>query len=237
MEKRESRIYRWRREGVEQRLLEIAAHLILTRGPDRVSLALVARAAGVSRATAYNYFGDQRGLLTKFSAHRFQELQATLDGVLAQHKEPHAQLQALLREAVTFLEHYSQFFRIIVREQADVVFGSSPDGLTEAISEGMEQYVERLTVPLRAGMREKLFVGQDPARMAWAIAGMVIHAVLRILQKPTSATRTAEVEIMENIIFHAVLVEPTLASRSASPRPQAVRPVSSQGIGRGVTHA
>ena len=196
---------------MEQRLLEIAASLILARGPDRVSLTLVARAAGVSRATAYNYFGDQRGLLTKLMTHRLQALQAALDAVLAQHKEPHAQLQALLREAVAFFEHHSQFFRIIVREQADVVFGSSHDGLSTAISAGMEQYVKRLSTPLRAGMRKKLFVGQDPERMAWAIAGMITHAVLRILHTPTAQTRVAEIEIMKNIIFHAVLAEPSRA--------------------------
>lgn len=224
MEKHASRIHQWRREGVEERLLGIAAHLILTRGPDRVSLALVARAAGVSRATAYNYFGDQRGLLTKFVSHRFQELRKVLDPVLQQYaQEPRLQLRALIREAVNFFERYARFFRIIVRERADVVLSGPHDGLTSAISEGMNQYVKRLIVPLKAGMREGLFAGQDPERMAWAIAGMVIHAVLRILQKPTSATRTAEVEIMENIIFHAVLVEPTPVSRSASPRPRAVR--------------
>jgi hypothetical protein len=143
----------------------------------------------------------------------------------------------LIREAVNFFERYARFFRIIVRERADGVLGGPHDGLTSAISEGMDQYVKRLIVPLKAGMRQGLFTGQDPERMAWAIAGMVIHAVLRILQKPTSTTRTAEVEIMENIIFHAVLVEPMPTSRSASPRPRAVRPVSSQEIGRGLTDA
>jgi len=214
MEKQTSKIHRWRRESVEKRLLEVAEELIMTRGPDQVPLALVARAAGVSRATAYNYFNDQRGLLTKFVSHRFQELHKALDTVLQQYaQEPRLQLRALIREAVNFFERYSKFFRILVRERADVVMGGRRDGLTEEINRGLEEYAKRLVPPLRAGMRQGLFVGQEPERMAWAIAGMVTHAVLRILQNPTVATRTSEVEIMEEIIFHAVLTEPSSTTR------------------------
>ena len=210
MEKQTSRIHQWRREGVEQRLLGVAEHLITTRGPGQVSLALVARAAGVSRATTYNYFGDQRGLLTKFAAHRFHELESILDPIVSSKElGPREQLGTLILESVAFFERSGRFFRIMVRERADLIIGGPHDGLTAAISDGMTQYVARLTAPLKEGMKQGLFVGEDPERMAWAIAGMITHAVLRILEHPSAKTRAAEVGIMEAIIFHAVLEGPS----------------------------
>lgn len=209
-----SKIYRWRKEGVEKQLLEVAERLAMTRGPGKISLALVARAAGVSRATAYNYFGDQRGLLSKLVSHRFQELMEVLESALQrQSQDPRAQLETLIREVAGFFERYHRFFRIMVQERADAVLGGTRDGLTAEISNGMDQYVERLTIPLKAGMKRGLFVGQDPKRMAWAIAGMIAHAVLRILQDPKASTRSAEIKIMESIIFHAVLAEPSRGFR------------------------
>lgn len=182
----------------------------MTRGVGQVSLALVARAAGVSRATAYNYFGDQRGLLTKFVAQRFRQMESILDPGLARKDQgPREQLAALIRESVDFFERYARFFRILVRERADSVIGGPHDGLTAAISEGMAQYVARLTVPLKAGMRQGLFVGENPERMAWAIAGMITNAVLRILEQPSAKTRAEEIASVEAIIFHAVLEEPS----------------------------
>jgi len=181
----------------------------MARGVDQISVALVARAAGVSRATAYNYFGDQRGLLSKLMSHRFLQLLAILDATLQQYPDdPRVQLEALIHKAVDFFGRFDRFFRIMVRGRADAVLGGPRDGLTSEISNGMDQYVARLAIPLRAGMRRRLFVGQDPERMAWAIAGMVTHAVLQTLRHPTATTRKAEIDIVENIIFHAVLAEP-----------------------------
>ncbi|MBI4355909.1 MAG: TetR/AcrR family transcriptional regulator [Candidatus Omnitrophica bacterium] len=207
-------IHHWRRAGVGEHLLEVAERLIVARGPERVSMALVARNAGVSRATVYNYFGDYRGLLTRFAAFRFGQLMAVLDAQMAQHAgRPRAQLEALLRASVASFERYDRFFRVMVSEYAASVEGVPHDALTQQIAQGMRQYVDRLAVPLRAGMRQRLFVGREPQRMAWAITGMVIHAVLRILQQSAPATRAGEVQIMENIIFHAALIEPAAARR------------------------
>lgn len=231
-----SNIHRWRRESVEQRLLSVAEHLIMTRGIGQVSLALVARAAGVSRATAYNYFGDQRGLLSKFVAYRFQQLESVLDPLLARKGlGPREQLAALIRESVDFFERYSRFFRILVRERADLIVGGPHDGLTAATSEGMARYMARLTAPLKTGMRRGLFVGEDPERMAWAVAGMITHAVLRILEHPSATTRAKELGIMEAIIFHAVLEEPSptlrrhlqiLSDQRTRAKPQVLREVA-----------
>jgi len=201
-------IHSWHRASVARHLLDVAEPLLMGRGPERVTLAMVARAAGVSRATAYNYFRNHRGLLTQFAAYRFQQLLGALEAATARYaEEPRVQLQALLRESVVFFERYGRFFRMMLREYADTVVGSPQDQLTRQIAAGMAQYVERLTIPLHAGMRRRLFVDQEPRRMAWAIAGMVIHTVLRILQQPTPHARSKELRIMENIIFHAVLAE------------------------------
>ena len=49
-----------------ERILDAAGELFAERGPGRVSMGEVARAAGCSRATLYRYFADRRELQVAF---------------------------------------------------------------------------------------------------------------------------------------------------------------------------
>ncbi|MFI5931794.1 TetR/AcrR family transcriptional regulator [Actinoplanes sp. NPDC051494] len=51
------------RSAVRSRLVDVAAHLLATAGPDAVTTRSVALAAGVQAPTIYRLFGDKNGLL------------------------------------------------------------------------------------------------------------------------------------------------------------------------------
>ena len=51
------------RDAVRSRLVEVAAHLLATQGPDAVTTRSVALAAGVQAPSIYRLFGDKNGLL------------------------------------------------------------------------------------------------------------------------------------------------------------------------------
>ncbi|RKR89039.1 TetR family transcriptional regulator [Micromonospora pisi] len=59
------------RDLVRSRLVEVAAHLLATDGPDAVTTRSVALAAGVQAPAIYRLFGDKTGLLDAVAEHGF----------------------------------------------------------------------------------------------------------------------------------------------------------------------
>ena len=60
------------RDRTRTRLVEVAAHLLSTEGPDAVTTRSVALAAGVQAPTIYRLFGDKNGLLEAVVHHGFE---------------------------------------------------------------------------------------------------------------------------------------------------------------------
>jgi AcrR family transcriptional regulator len=59
------------RDRTRAQLVEVAAHLLATEGPDAVTTRSVALAAGVQAPTIYRLFGDKSGLLDAVVEHGF----------------------------------------------------------------------------------------------------------------------------------------------------------------------
>src|ERR1700722_11192188 len=59
------------RERTRAQLVEVAAHVLATEGPDAVTTRSVALAAGVQAPTIYRLFGDKNGLLDAVVEHGF----------------------------------------------------------------------------------------------------------------------------------------------------------------------
>jgi len=59
------------RDLVRARLIDVAAHLLATEGPDAVTTRSVAVAAGVQAPAIYRLFGDKDGLLDAVAEHGF----------------------------------------------------------------------------------------------------------------------------------------------------------------------
>jgi AcrR family transcriptional regulator len=67
------------KQRLRQHILDTAADLIAEHGAANVSMASLARQAGVARATLYNYFPDFQRVLSALVAHEVARLRATLD--------------------------------------------------------------------------------------------------------------------------------------------------------------
>ena len=59
------------RDAVRSRLVDVAARLLATEGPDAVTTRSVALAAGVQAPSIYRLFGDKNGLLDAVAEHGF----------------------------------------------------------------------------------------------------------------------------------------------------------------------
>lgn len=81
-------------------LLDAAAALFAERGYARVSVADVARAAGVTAPGVYRHFADKQALLAETVMARVDDLQACTDGALSvPATDPQAQRDALIEAA------------------------------------------------------------------------------------------------------------------------------------------
>ena len=82
-------------------LLDAAADLLDTGGPEAVTLREVGRRAGVSRNASYRHFADKEGLLTEVAVESWERLADALRAIGAVNATPSTRLQQAL---MTFVE-------------------------------------------------------------------------------------------------------------------------------------
>ncbi|WP_030168368.1 TetR family transcriptional regulator [Spirillospora albida] len=80
--------------SVRESLLDAAAELLVERGYRGVRMADVAAAAGVSRQTVYNEFGDKWGLAQAVVVRDNDRYVDGIDRVLSEHRDLHAAVRA-----------------------------------------------------------------------------------------------------------------------------------------------
>lgn len=76
--------------------------LVDERGYDAVTLAEVARAAGLARTGIYNYFPDKESLLLAYTAFEMDELLSDLRAELSRTDDPLERLDAFVRAHLTY---------------------------------------------------------------------------------------------------------------------------------------
>lgn len=115
-----------RPRGIEDaEILRIAVDLIGRVGPDGLTLAAVARDAGVVAGTLAQRFGSKRGLLLAIADHSASGADALLASVRARHPRPLDALAALLVESAAPLatpESYANHLAFLCVDLTDPAF-------------------------------------------------------------------------------------------------------------------
>jgi AcrR family transcriptional regulator len=94
-------------------ILDAAAHVLSEQGSSNTSMADVAEAAGVSRATLYRYFPDREALLHALAAQALAEAAARLADAGLDHAPVEEAIERIVRAIVAVGDRYA----VIVREQ------------------------------------------------------------------------------------------------------------------------
>lgn len=71
--------------GVKARVLDAAARILATQGPDDLSLRAIAEAAGIGQASIYHYFAGKDELLLSLAVEGFEDLRRD---ILARQADP-----------------------------------------------------------------------------------------------------------------------------------------------------
>jgi AcrR family transcriptional regulator len=140
-------IQRREQKKSEQReaILEAARVLFGERGVEQVTMAEVAAAAGVSRATVFNYFASKYALVEAITDDVLRYYQSMLEQALADETTPTPTLvRTAFAQMGAGIEAYAGFFRGIFREIMKITVGLDEGGVAERTSEENRVLLERL---------------------------------------------------------------------------------------------
>lgn len=143
----------------QDRLLDAAAQLIVSRGPGAVTMSAIAAEAGVSRMTAYRRYADKHALLSELFN---RELAAILEESVAGSDGTQAQrIIATVTNAVQRIAEHPLMRAVLAHE---------PEQLTEWMTARLGRTQRRAREVLRelvvAGQTEGSVRHGDPDRMA-----------------------------------------------------------------------
>jgi AcrR family transcriptional regulator len=90
------------RRITSDRIFTAFSDLLYERGYDAITLADVARAAGMSRTTMYNYFPDKDSLVVAFTDHEASRYLVDLESTLAVIENPVDRLRTFVAEQLNY---------------------------------------------------------------------------------------------------------------------------------------
>ena len=128
-----------------ERILLAARDLFAERGPDAVTVADVAEAAGVARATVFNHFGSKHALLEGITAQVLHGYEALLQNALAADDVPVPTLvHAIFDRMGAGIEDERRFHRAVFREIAKITLGLDEGGAGQVSRQRALTLLEKL---------------------------------------------------------------------------------------------
>ena len=163
-----------------RQLLEAGAHAFTERSYDEVSMADLAKAAGISKGLLYHYFPSKRDLFTATLAAAAAELAAVTEP--DPERPPIEQLTGSVGAYLTWIEEHAPSYRRVLESvgSPDVrsLVEEVRDRTTQRVAEGVSKGSPRpaLRVAVRAWLS-----GMDAAILDWLDGGDITRDQLRDL--------------------------------------------------------
>ena len=124
------------REDQRQRVLSVASEVFAERGLDDVTMADIAEAADVSRATVFNYFGSKYALVESITEIVLVIYRDMLDQALADETTPTADLvRRLFEDMGKGIESQRRFYRSVFREITRIQLGLDEGSVAQRANE------------------------------------------------------------------------------------------------------
>ncbi len=161
-----------------ERILDAARALFAERGVEPVTMADVAAAAGVARATVFNYFASKYTLVEAITDDIITYFRDMLDSALADEVTPMPSLvRALFAQMGAGIEAYAGFFRGVFREIMKISVGLDEGGATQQTREvTAAQLVRLMERGLARGELREVAPAADLARAFDGLAnGTIVH--------------------------------------------------------------
>ncbi|MFB9715634.1 TetR/AcrR family transcriptional regulator [Arthrobacter methylotrophus] len=105
-----------RTNASKQRLFDASMELIGERGAAGVTVDEIAAAAGVSKGTVYYNFGSKADLIAQLLRHGVDIMLGRLQTIEGLHADPLEAMEAMLGQAMDFMDDYPSFARLWISE-------------------------------------------------------------------------------------------------------------------------
>jgi AcrR family transcriptional regulator len=149
-------------------ILDAAAHVLSEQGSSNSSMADVAEAAGVSRATLYRYFPDREALLHALAAQALADAAARLADAGLDRAPVEEAIERIVRAIVAVGDRYE----VIVREQVKF----DPADAKRLLGEPMRAVFAR-------GIESGVIRQDIPADVLLELFGGALMAAIKLMQR------------------------------------------------------
>jgi AcrR family transcriptional regulator len=159
------------RDKQQRRVMDVAIGLFAARGFDDVTMADIAEAADVARATVFNYFGSKHGLVEAVTETVIVFYREMLDEALADEETTGPDLVRWLYEQMgKGIEAHRRLFRSVFREIARIGLGLDEGSVAQRANE--DAIVRLRELIARGQARGELSEAFDPNTLATAFRSL-----------------------------------------------------------------
>ncbi|HKJ88850.1 MAG TPA: TetR/AcrR family transcriptional regulator [Gammaproteobacteria bacterium] len=158
------------REGMDgrRRIADVAARLFARDGFKGVSMATLAREAGVSKAAIFHHFPSKESLYYHVIQRACQETTAFLQQVLGEEENADTALADFARYHIGHLFAHAQVSQLVLRELLD----AESERIRTLAEEVYGENFQRLVALVRGGQEAGLFAQDlDPALVTTVLVG------------------------------------------------------------------
>ncbi|HXK22070.1 MAG TPA: helix-turn-helix domain-containing protein [Myxococcota bacterium] len=198
-------------------ILEAARELFAARGLHEVTMADVAEAAGVARATVFNHFGTKHALVDAITAEVLHGYVLLLDGALADRRAPTPVLLRMLFEWMgRGIEEDERFYRAIFREIAKLSLGL--DEGSEAEAKRRVALERLLALHTRGQARDELVRTQPAEHLASAFDALVFGTIIHWLYEDPGEPLHLRMLRAADLLLGGIAVQPEAEYRGPAPQ-------------------
>jgi TetR/AcrR family transcriptional regulator, cholesterol catabolism regulator len=200
--KRRARVTEHRTPRKEE-ILEVAAALFAEHGFDAVSLADIAGAVGLSKATLYHYFSRKEEILGTIVVTTIRDLNAFIDQAIARVTTPEARLIAFLEAQADFFEQHQTWFQVLVTRFSNL---TEPKLRDQAV-EWRVNYENTIKAIIRDGVNAGVFHTDRPNAVVRAVLASVYW--LARWYRPNGPQRARDIaREYADVVLYGVSIKP-----------------------------
>lgn len=195
------------REKAEHRrlVLEAAEAVFARKGYHEATVQEIADRAEFSVGSIYNLFESKTGILAELIKMRTEEFFAEVEERMDGQEEVLGKVGAAIAAKLGFFQQHRQFFLIFgpFREHHRM---PHPPELLEAVLKRHWDYLRRLADVFGAGIREGVFVAEEPITLALGVEGMTNAAIAHWVHGGGQGQLTTP-EVIQRLFLRGALAE------------------------------
>ena len=195
------------RLGHRREMLEAAERLFSQKGYHGTTMQEIADEAEFSVGALYNMFESKEDLFSQLVEIRvdqyFESVYAKIDAA----DGPIEKIRTTIATKLAFFRERKDFFRIFCDLGAEEQPIPPPGASKKHIIEKYLEYERKLQSIFQEGIRQGVFVDQDPALVVSCLEGMSNAVIARWIHAGIAEPGDTQPEEIERLFFHGVLAE------------------------------